>query len=493
MILQSPQRDNRDNFNNEIARELDYDFIALQHQVTELVPQLLPEQNHVFHQVLRKINSGNGGLFFLDAPGGTGKTFLLNLLLMSVRKDKQIAVAVASSGIAATLLNGGRTAHSVLKLPLNLAQEDSPICNFSKNSSRGRMLRECKLLVWDESTMSHKKAIEALNRTLQDLRDSTDIMGGMVVLLAGDFRQTLPVIQRGTPADEIQACIKSSCLWSKVEKLSLKTNMRVHLHNDVDSGLYAEMLLKIGDGCLDVDAEGYISLSREFCNLVENDVDLIAHVFPELQENLSSDQWLCERAILAPKNEVVSRINTDILKKVQGEIKEYLSMDTIMDTDLSTSYPVEFLNSLELSGVPSHKLQLKLNVPVMLMRNINAPLLCNGTRLRITKLGQNILGATILTGVGKGKSVIIPRIPIIPTDLPFQFKRVQFPVKLSFAVTINKAQGQTLQVAGVHLEKPCFSHGQLYVACSRVSNARNLHIFAPDGKTYNIVYKNILN
>ncbi|GFX94400.1 ATP-dependent DNA helicase [Trichonephila clavipes] len=115
-------------------------------------------------------------------------------------------------------------------------------------------------------------------------------MGGMVVLLAGDFRQTLPVIQRGTPADEIQACIKSSNLWSRVENLSLKTNMRVHLHNDVDSGLYAEMSLKIGDGCLEVDPEGYISLSREFCNLVENDMDLIAHVFPELQQNLSCDQ-----------------------------------------------------------------------------------------------------------------------------------------------------------------------------------------------------------
>ncbi|XP_055902823.1 uncharacterized protein LOC129938995 [Eupeodes corollae] len=133
-------------------------------------------------------------------------------------------------------------------------------------------------------------------------------------------------------------------------------------------------------------------------------------------------------------------------------MKEYLSMDTIMDTELSTSYPVEFLNSLEPSGVPSHKLQLKLNVPVMLMRNLDAPRLSNGTTLRITKLGQNILGATILTGVGKGNSFIIPRIPVIPTDLPFQFKRVQFPVKLSFAVNINKAQGQTLQVAGVHLE-----------------------------------------
>lgn len=129
----------------------------------------------------------------------------------------------------------------------------------------------------------------------------------------------------------------------------------------------------------------------------------------------------------------------------------------------------------------------------MLMRNLDAPRLCNGTRLRITQLGQNIIGATILTGVGKGESVIIPLIPIIPTDLPFQFNRLQFPVKLSFAITIDKAQGQTLQVAGVHLGKPCFSHGQLYVACSRVSNAQNLHILAPNGRTYNIVYGSILS
>ncbi|GBP06410.1 hypothetical protein EVAR_4558_1 [Eumeta japonica] len=220
------------------------------------------------------------------------------------------------------------------------------------------MLQGCKLLVRDESTMSHKRATEALNRTHQDLRDSTDIMGGMVVLLAGDFRQTLPVIQRGTPADAIQVCIESSSLWS--------LKLKIQFENEYETrdifittwirGLYAGMLLKIDDGCLDVDHKGYISLSRESFNSVENHVDLIAHVFQELQRNLSSDQWLYARAILAPKSEVVNRINTAILKGVQGDIKEYLSMNTIMDTDLSTSYPVEFLNSLELSGVPSDKL-----------------------------------------------------------------------------------------------------------------------------------------
>ena len=90
--------------------------------------------------------------------------------------------------------------------------------------------------------MSHRKALEALNRTLQDLRDCTNIMGGIIVLLTGDFHQTLPVIQRGTPADEIRACIKPSSLWAKVEKFSLKTYMIANLHNDVDSGHYAEIL-----------------------------------------------------------------------------------------------------------------------------------------------------------------------------------------------------------------------------------------------------------
>ncbi|KFM63267.1 hypothetical protein X975_07584, partial [Stegodyphus mimosarum] len=164
--------------------------------------------------------------------------------------------------------------------PLIVIGSMSKKCQFrdalkSKDETAGM----CYSNVWDESTMSHKKAMEALIRTLQDLRDSTDIMGGMVVLLAGDFRQTLPVIQRGTSTDEIKACLKSSSLWAKVENFSLKTNMRVHLHNDVDSGNYVETLLRIGDGCFETDAEGCILLSEEFCNL---DVELIAKVYSEL-------------------------------------------------------------------------------------------------------------------------------------------------------------------------------------------------------------------
>jgi hypothetical protein len=96
--------------------------------------------------------------------------------------------------------------------------------------------------------MSHKRALEALDRTLQDLRGNGKIMGGVVLLLAGDFRQTLPVIPKGTMADELKACLKASYLWRHVHKLGLKTNMRVHLQGDVAAGQFAQQLLSLGDG-----------------------------------------------------------------------------------------------------------------------------------------------------------------------------------------------------------------------------------------------------
>lgn len=433
-----------------------------------------------------------GRLFFLDAPGGTGKTFLINLLLAKLRQNGYIALAVASSGIAATLLTGGRTAHATFKLPLNLTRTEFPLCNISKASPLAKLMQRARLIVWDECTMSHRRAIEAVDRTLRDLRSSETLMGGVIVVLAGDFRQTLPVIPKGTKADELKACLKASPLWPHVTKLNLTVNMRAQLFGDQSASLFSSQLLSIGNGHLQFNAE--VQLHELPCGkMVPTNNDLKIQVFPNIAKNFSNPKWLCERAILAPRNDSVDKTNLELLRLLPDKEQSFRSIDTIVNADQAVQFPTEFLNSLQPAGTPPHNLILKQGAPIMLLRNLDPPRLCNGTRLVVKSMKQHVLEATILTGHYQGEDDFIPRIPIIPSDLPFEFKRLQFPVRLSFAMSINKSQGQSLTVVGLNLQMPCFSHGQLYVGCSRVGSSDNLYIYTPTkGLTENIVYPEAL-
>ncbi|XP_014676110.1 PREDICTED: uncharacterized protein LOC106816068 [Priapulus caudatus] len=209
-----------------------------------------------------------GGLFFLDAPGGTGKTFVTNLLRAKVKQTRKIALVVASSGIAATLLDGGRTAHSAFKLPFNLAKRENPTCNISRSSTKAKLFQECKLIIWDEATFAKPC-------------------------------QSSPKAN----ADAVNACIKSSYLWSEVNRHSLKTNMRVQLSGDKKAGRFSQRLLK----------------------------------------NLALDN-----------------INAKLLEQLPGDSTRYKSMDTVPDPDQVVHYPTEFLNSLAPSGVPRQRLQTSL-------------------------------------------------------------------------------------------------------------------------------------
>ena len=115
------------------------------------------------------------------------------------------------------------------------------------------------------------------------------------------------------------------------------------------------------------------------------------------------------------------------------------------------------------NGFPPHELKLKVNCPIILLRNINpSEGLCNGTRLICRRFDRNVIDAEISVGEHKGKRVFLPRIPFVPVQNVkdvFHFKRKQFPVRLCFAMTINKAQGQTLSYVGIYLREPVFSHG----------------------------------
>ncbi|XP_057433864.1 uncharacterized protein LOC130726560 [Lotus japonicus] len=212
-----------------------------------------------------------------------------------------------------------------------------------------------------------------------------------------------------------------------------------------------------------------------------------------------------ERVILAPTLESVEHVNNYMLSKLPGVEREYLSYDTPCRSDEDSEvhaewFTSEFLNDVQCSGIPNHRLILKVGVLIMLLRNIDqAAGLCNGTRFRVTHLTQYIIVATVLSGIRLGKNEYIPRITLTPSDsgLPFKFSRRQFPVTLCFAMTINKNQGQSLSHVGFYLPRPVFTHGQLYVALSRVKSRKGLKVLIVDeqgvvsSSTRNVVYKEV--
>ena len=162
-------------------------------------------------------------------------------------------------------------------------------------------------------------------------------------------------------------------------------------------------------------------------------------------------------------------------EKMHGHPDILRSYDSLSNHQSTLMLNTEYLNTLNPNGFPPHTLRVKPNMPLMLLRNLNPREgLCNGTKLVFEKtLNNKVL---ICKVIGSDRTVLIPRIVFIPKagEFPFHWSRKQFPVKTAFATTINKSQGQTLKFCGVWLRGQIFTHGQLYVACSRVGNPDKL-------------------
>ena len=208
-------------------------------------------------------------LFFVGGPGGTGKTYLFNALLTSVRRTGDIALAVASSGTAALLLEGGRTAHSLFKVPLSV--DETSLCSFTPRSEIPQLLRSTKLIIWDEASMVSRMVFETVSRSFQDVLKMDDPrladvpFGGKLMVFGGDFRQVLPVVPRGSRAQVVGQSLTRSVLWPFTRILRLRTNMRVQQAQTQaqDPAVlrdFADYLLRIGDGREPTIANGMVQL-----------------------------------------------------------------------------------------------------------------------------------------------------------------------------------------------------------------------------------------
>jgi hypothetical protein len=283
------------------------------------------EQRAAYDEIMSAIDTDQGGLFFVDGPGGTGKTFLYRALLAKVRSQNKLAVATATSGVAASIMPSGRTAHSRFKIPL--ISNDGGFCSFTKQSGTAKLLQSTSLIIWDEASMTKRQAVEALDNSLRDIMNRPELpFGGKTIVFSGDFRQVLPVVRKGSRAQIVDASLRRSYLWDSMRHLKLVHNMRAQ-----SDPWFADYLLRIGGGTKEVNSDGDVLLPDEICVPYtggDNDLDtLIDCIFPRLNENMSNKDYITSRAILSTRNDWVDMINMKMIGGFQGGETVYHSFD----------------------------------------------------------------------------------------------------------------------------------------------------------------------
>ena len=494
--------------NSLIREQLSYDINP--DEALDKLDQLNPGQRAIADAVLSVVDNGSLTIkiFWLDGPGGTGKTFTENVILDIIRSQRQVALSVAASGIAASLLHGGTTAHSRFKIPLDA--NETTRCTVPKRGKIAGLIQEVKLIVWDEAPMQSRFDMHAVHKCLRDIcldaDDTADTeepwFAGVVELFPGDFRQTLPIAQGG-PTASIAKCLKSAAFWRHVRRFELTENMRLRrpgldARGRQDIERFAGRLLEIGEGStIFRDKEtGRDLVHWEYGWIPSNKIgDLINRIYGSLgrlsvrpQDVEAAEErrrYLGERAILAVTNNDVAAINRKITNIIQGDLIIRRSFDAARDSEGAAQFPSEYWNAIDQPSLAPHILELKIGMVVMVIRNMDPPRVCNGTRIIVTHISRKTVTGTILSGEYAGQVYHAFPIKMESKDndnhLPCVFTRFQLPLRPAFAMTINKAQGQSLNVVGLDLQsRPVFAHGQLYTGESRITNETGLHLIGPE-------------
>ena len=471
--------------NTELEREqLQYD----PHQELQKFESLQAEypnnhdQQRVFDTVIAAAHTGRNRFFFIDGPGGTGKTTVIKKIITKLRSEGKIVQVCASTTLAATLYENASTAHSLFKYPVededSKDSEQRTCCNL-KNTQRLELLQHTHVIVWDEFVSNNRELFEAVKRELYNCKH-------LIFLCAGDFRQILPVVKSGSEQECINACISSSIYWPRFQKLRLSINMRLSIQpNDtialtphyIKQRQYAESILAIGEGRLDDNA---IILDTDFTGSIMK-VGLAQMKYFLDDDVHSALRWLYpfgfnpqhmqKTCILASKNESVDTWNALVqtLNPVQ-EVHELASHDYLCDVDdpfgyLANCLDEATLNKFNANGVPKHILHLKINDICIVTRALKPSNIATNSRVKILSISSKVIKAQLLDE--SNRTVLIPKIRFkfkLDYGESYQMMRCQFPLRLAYCMTYNKSQSQTFERILLDCIGEPFTHGHLYVA-----------------------------
>jgi hypothetical protein len=439
----------------------------------QLLPMFTPEQHDALAVVVNSIGSNNSSnIFALLASAGVGKTVFANGLASTVRAQGGVVVSVAASALAAMLLTCGSTAHSEFHIPI--PSNEYTTCSLTL--AQRYQLSRAKLIIWDECSMVHMHVVDTVERTLRDICCDPRPFGGKTVLFTGDFKQLLPVVRHGRGSDwTMQRC----AWWRQVQKLHFSINWRAIRFPE-----YSAFLEQVGRGQL---ASVPVPAER------------IVSSYDEMIEAVYGSAFDKTNQILALTLETCAEVNKMCIARLPGDAVECPAMDTYVDCTCRDAYPSDYIESLHMNGAPPFMLQLKLGGKFMCIRNLNLKRgIINGTLMEIVAIGTRHIQCRVLTGKATGSIEYLLKnaFTITPeaSGLPFTVLRRQYPIIPAYCLTVHKAQGQTINKCGLIFESDPYTHGQLYVALSRVSSWDSLYVkmHAEQTEVRNVVLQHLL-
>ena len=409
------------------------------HMNTEISPkpQLSEEQDFVWREAM------SGKSIFLTGCGGTGKSFLTNNLISSLKeKYGKAAVAItATTGIAACQI-GGTSLHNFAGIGLGNGTVEELVERVSKNKRVCDRWKKTKCLIVDEISMLDGELFDKLEALARQIRKDERPFGGIQLLLVGDFLQLPPIKKNGS----VLFCFEAS-QWNRVVELNMELKTVFRQNNSS----FVDMLNSIRRGVCTPETVAILSATK----------------YNQLNESNG-----VQATRLYATNADVDRINNQKLDQLPGEI-------ICLTAEDSGEQP--FLEQLDKNCLAPQKLCIKPGAQVMLLKNLDTEGgFTNGTRGVVECMVETEDEGLLPRVLFETKNGLVAKLINKETFSLESFGKVvasrsQYPLRLAYAITIHKCQGMTLNKVELSLGN-VFEYGQAYVALSRVSGLEGLRL-----------------
>eukprot|EP00961_Rhodomonas_salina_P091505 1232354-Rhodomonas_salina.1 len=466
----------------------------------EMLPNVrnIAKQSELFDTVTTQMHERTDAVYwhFGGGPAGTGKAYLAELLLHFARSQNWVAKTSAATWLAAGNFKDAVSIHSLFGLGIEEGVDAKP-CAPSK--SRGILLKHARLIVLDELPFLKRETFELIDEYLREMKKTSKVGHPVVVLACGDFRQLTPVMTGNqSPGAVFKNSILASPRWRDV-KQTIFTEL-IRQQSDPE---YGEFVQSIGDGIacderFGVGCDEHEEKLRELYSIDDlpqthadcmratdfvcferhiftNEADAFIHqVFPDLdgaEESLNK-----KRAILASMNKQKDAWN-QLVQDRRSVPKIVLPAQHVVKRGQMTEDEMADYHSVR---VPDNELALKIRDVLLVTATVTVETggICNNSSVRLCgiSLNQKVLH---VQKIGTSQTFLLPSqwFRGIPFGQEGVFDRLQFPVQLAYAMTVHKCQGQTMAFVGIDCTVLFFTHGQTYVAASRVTKSDDIAFF----------------